>query len=517
MDMDESIDNAQEQLEQKMEEEETGADQAEERQTLEQEAQAFLADQTHQVVIPSYAAWFDMQQIHQIEEKSNPEFFNGRNRSKTPNIYKDYRDFMINTYRLNPVEYLTVTACRRNLAGDVCAVMRVHAFLEQWGLINYQIDPETRPSMIGPPSTAHFRVMMDTPRGLQPLQMEPASAKASIAPNESTNSEKRSSATPGLELRRTVYDEVGKPSTTNGVAAKEKTQQSNCSTCGVDCSSVRYHSTTQKRFDLCSNCYHEGRFPSSLHSGDFIKMDENTKVPNSAWSDQETLLLLEGLEMYDEDWTQIAAHIGTRTKQECVLHFLSLPIEEPYLTEDLKTPARFENAPYSQADNPVMSVVAFLASTVDPDIAATSAKTTIEALMAKLKAKSQQNGEDTEMSVDSDDPLQKASLVALSSAAAKAHLLAMNEERKLQSLINTAVSLQLEKLDLKMAQFKELEIVLEEERRKIDVYRQESFLERIALKRGTTTSTNEPVKVVAANGAPSQTDPEVRLFQPVHT
>jgi hypothetical protein len=68
-----------------------------------------------------------------------PEFFSGKNRSKTPQIYKDYRDFMINTYRLNPSEYLTVTACRRNLAGDVGAIMRVHAFLEQWGLINYQV------------------------------------------------------------------------------------------------------------------------------------------------------------------------------------------------------------------------------------------------------------------------------------------------------------------------------------------------------------------------------------------
>ena len=35
-----------------------------------------------------------------------------------------YRNFMLDTYRLNPQEYLTVTACRRNLAGDVCAVMR---------------------------------------------------------------------------------------------------------------------------------------------------------------------------------------------------------------------------------------------------------------------------------------------------------------------------------------------------------------------------------------------------------
>lgn len=102
-------------------------------------ARSHLIEQTHAIILPSYSAWFDMHQIHNLERKALPEFFNSRNRSKTPAVYKDYRDFMINTYRLNPQEYLTVTACRRNLAGDVCAIMRLHAFLEQWGLINYQV------------------------------------------------------------------------------------------------------------------------------------------------------------------------------------------------------------------------------------------------------------------------------------------------------------------------------------------------------------------------------------------
>lgn len=109
--------------------------------TQEAEAKANLAEQSQAVVIPSYAAWFDFGSINAIEKKSLPEFFNGRNRSKTPSVYKEYRDFMIHAYRLNPSEYLTFTACRRNLAGDVCAIMRVHAFLEQWGLINYQVRP----------------------------------------------------------------------------------------------------------------------------------------------------------------------------------------------------------------------------------------------------------------------------------------------------------------------------------------------------------------------------------------
>lgn len=108
---------------------------------LQATARSHLVAQTYATIIPSYATWFDMRYIDRRESKALPEFFNGRNRSKTPAVYRDYRDFMINTYRLNPDEYLTVTACRRNLAGDVCAIMRVHAFLEQWGLINYQVMP----------------------------------------------------------------------------------------------------------------------------------------------------------------------------------------------------------------------------------------------------------------------------------------------------------------------------------------------------------------------------------------
>lgn len=107
---------------------------------LQSAARSHFVTQTYATIIPSYATWFDMRYIDYRERKALPEFFNGRNRSKTPAVYRDYRDFMINTYRLNPSEYLTVTACRRNLAGDVCAIMRVHAFLEQWGLINYQVN-----------------------------------------------------------------------------------------------------------------------------------------------------------------------------------------------------------------------------------------------------------------------------------------------------------------------------------------------------------------------------------------
>ena len=107
--------------------------------TSESAAQQHLEEQTYSIVLPSYSSWFDLHLVNNVERKALPEFFNQRNRSKTEQVYKEYRNFMVNTYRLNPKEYLTVTACRRNLAGDVCAIMRVHSFLEQWGLINYQV------------------------------------------------------------------------------------------------------------------------------------------------------------------------------------------------------------------------------------------------------------------------------------------------------------------------------------------------------------------------------------------
>jgi SWI/SNF related-matrix-associated actin-dependent regulator of chromatin subfamily C len=108
-------------------------------QPVDEAAHKYLLDQIKHAKIPPYAKWYDSENIHDIEQTSLPEFFSGKNRSKTPIIYKNYREFMVNAYRLNPKEYLTVTACRRNLAGDVCAIIRVHGFLEQWGLINYDV------------------------------------------------------------------------------------------------------------------------------------------------------------------------------------------------------------------------------------------------------------------------------------------------------------------------------------------------------------------------------------------
>lgn len=50
-----------------------------------------VTEQTHHIIVPSYSAWFDYNAIHEIEKRAMPEFFNSRNKSKTPEIYISYR------------------------------------------------------------------------------------------------------------------------------------------------------------------------------------------------------------------------------------------------------------------------------------------------------------------------------------------------------------------------------------------------------------------------------------------
>ncbi|KAG7165190.1 SWI/SNF complex subunit SMARCC2-like [Homarus americanus] len=211
--------------------------------------------------------------------------------------------------------------------------MRVHAFLEQWGLINYQVDADARPTPMGPPPTSHFHVLADTPAGLQ-----------SINPPK-----------------------VNQPSAAKHLMDFDK-------------------KTTDKKPDF------------SIGTDFGLKLDQYSKKTGALknksaasqareWTEQETLLLLEALEMYKDDWNKVCEHVGTRTQDECILQFLRLPIEDPYL-EDSEVgsggspnalgPLAYQPIPFSKSGNPIMSTVAFLASVVDPRIAASAAKAAMD-------------------------------------------------------------------------------------------------------------------------------------------
>ncbi|XP_051863225.1 SWI/SNF complex subunit SMARCC2 isoform X3 [Drosophila albomicans] len=317
-----------------------------------------VTEQTHHIIVPSYSAWFDYNSIHVIEKRAMPEFFNSKNKSKTPEIYMAYRNFMIDTYRLNPTEYLTSTACRRNLAGDVCAIMRVHAFLEQWGLINYQIDADLRPTPMGPPPTSHFHILSDTPSGLQAINpqktQQPSAAKTLLDLDKKPLGKDASGV---LECDKAA----------GGLGGIKTEALENGAAGGL--------SSGVSQFGLKLDQY--AKKPAAMKNRTAASMARE-------WTDQETLLLLEGLEMHKDDWNKVCEHVGTRTQDECILHFLRLPIEDPYLEDDggFLGPLGCQPIPFSKSGNPIMSTVAFLASVVDPRVAAAAAKAAMEEFAA---------------------------------------------------------------------------------------------------------------------------------------
>jgi SWI/SNF related-matrix-associated actin-dependent regulator of chromatin subfamily C len=275
-----------------------------------------------------------------------------------------------------------------------------------------------------------------------------------------------------------------------------------------------------------------------MFSGDFVKLSNVNNSGNAhgsgngdAWTDQEVLHLLEAVEMFDDDWFAIEAHVGTRSAQQCIRKFLELPIEDPYLSSEGEMGAlRYARVPFEQADNPVMSVVAFLAGVVGPGVAAEAAKTALHDLTADkedVKA-STEGGEHTipekdvpkdSMDEDTTDKssapvdgppkaaastaddmpvdgppskptpavphskVVRAARLALSSSAKAASALADAEETQIRSTLAAVIKLTLTKLELKMSQFEELEDLLEEERRTLEAARVSLVTERIGLKR----------------------------------
>lgn len=336
--------------------------------------------------------------------------------------------------------------------------------------------------------------------------------------------------------------------------AKEPRKQYNCYTCGIDCTRVRYHSakslpsavsaspstTAKVKYDLCPNCYLEGRFSGSSSAVDFVKLEDPSysSIPDkdAPWTDAEVLLLLEGLELFDENWNAISDHVGTRTREECILKFLSLEIEDKYMNNESTTINSGTlgllaggRAPFSQADNPVMSVVAFLASLGNQEVAAAAAGRTAEEMRRSLresiekgtagesqddKAVNSKDGKantEVEASKESEDvkdddsmeidkqtapnssqkqqPAEQSSqsvaslaTIPLAITAARAAGLASHEERETLRLISSAVNVTLQRLDLKLAQFNEMEAIMQAERRELERGRQQLFLDRLAFR-----------------------------------
>lgn len=307
---------------------------------------AYLAQQTQPVIVPSFAGWFKLDAIHPIEERSLPEFFQSTTKYKSPEIYKQVRNFVIHTFRLNPTEYLSLTAIRRNVALDVASLMRIYTFLSKWGLINYQIDPKTKSFGMIPQFTGHFQVLLDRPSNLEldlPTKIEPKDdGEPLVNEDEEPANVKRQKleegATYNLSLRKNIYDSIE-----DAMILQEKSalhpeaKKIYCSITGNDITTSKYHNLKSKG-NISTECFENGHFENYFKSSDFLKLDKvTTQLQEHPWSNQELLLLLEGIEMYQEDWTAVSAHVGSRSKDQCVSKFIQLPLEDKFINKQINT------------------------------------------------------------------------------------------------------------------------------------------------------------------------------------
>ena len=451
-----------------------------------------------------------------------------------------------------------------------------------------QIDPDTRPSAIGPPFTGHFRVVADTPRGLQTFQpssdvkYEPGKTfvgteNALLRAYKESSPQERESL--NLEIRRNIYDQKGKDLTADSKAkqangeepgsngttggelpikqiediAKEPKKPIYCYACATDCTRVRYHYAKTHRpsrgkedfvnYDMCPTCYLGQKYDEGANAIDFVKIEDPnySAVPDkdAPWTEDEMLLLLEGLEVYDENWNKIADHVGSRTREECVVKFLQLEIEDKYLEPEVSGHPSYGlldsgRVPFSQKDNPVMSVMGFLAGLSEPAVVAAAAGRSVKEMEAAYRKRLNlgvggdqgENGKDTEalktedsMDVDNVNSSQPdstnqiaissgekpqnaasfAATTAFATSAARAAALASNEEREMTRLVSAAVNTTLQKFELKLKQFSEMEAMLQAERRELERGRQQLFLDRLAFRKRVSEA-QDALQMASATG-----------------
>lgn len=274
-------------------------------------------------------------------------------------------------------------------------------------------------------------------------------------------------------------------------------------------------------FELCPPCYNDGRFPSTMFSGDFVKLTTTTvgvngvdieeKAGQTDWTDAETLLLLEGIELYDDDWVAISEHVGTKSREACVLKFLQLPIEEGYDDEGLPSAdgglngsigtngvkkegdlglLRFGRIPFDKADNPVLSVAAFLAGVKGADKAGLKQLGNTDGVTIKSEAMEVDEPTTADGAKSSTlkgalalPPTSRTAHLAMHHTAVSSATLAADADIQLRGTLNKLVEAQVKKLELKIAQFEELEEALEEERRGVEALRLSLLSERAGVRR----------------------------------
>jgi hypothetical protein len=188
--------------------------------------------------------------------------------------------------------------------------------------------------------------------------------------------------------------------------------------------------------ELVKSPAHTAEYPGPREiSGDqYGRVGVGTNLPVVRdWSDQEVLLLLEALEAYGEDWETVAKHVGDRTVAECTAKFLQLPLGSmPTMNDEEKEAVATKEDIFANIEEALAGM---------PQTVVTAASN------AALAAFSGINGADSEMT---DTCLaQCAGATYFAIAAVKAQLLADVEKDRIEDALSVLYGDALKKMLLK--------------------------------------------------------------------
>ncbi len=161
---------------------------------------------------------------------------------------------------------MSATSCRKFLAADACSILRIHNFLESWGLINYLVDPGTLPMMAGPSqgSFSKYPVFVHSAHsGLVPLG--PPASQGEKESHKSPNRRKKKSVVEDLidieESAASKYA-VRKSILSGGswsgyTVPSELVDPSKCISCKADLEGTRYivRQRMSSRTAICKEWY----------------------------------------------------------------------------------------------------------------------------------------------------------------------------------------------------------------------------------------------------------------------
>ncbi|CAA6657304.1 unnamed protein product [Spirodela intermedia] len=121
--------------------------------------------------------------------------------------------------------------------------------------------------------------------------------------------------------------------TTGSGAGDGKKALYHCNYCNKDISGkIRIKCTKCPDFDLCVECFTVGAEVHPHKSNHPYRVMDSLSFPlfSPEWNADEEILLLEGIEMYGlGNWAEVAEHVGTKSKGQCIDHYTAYYLNSP--------------------------------------------------------------------------------------------------------------------------------------------------------------------------------------------